>query len=128
VAAERGYVRYVEADRISYVEETWLASGSRSQAGDTGVLGDDYWQFKTLRVQLNVTDISGLSAALDFFIEDTIDGVSWDQLAVTQSSITSAQQVIFNITIPFARTIRARWNITGTTPQVIFSVKTIAQG
>lgn len=76
----------------------------------------------SIRVQSNVTAITGTGAALDVVIEDSVDaGATWNVIG-TFAQRTAIGREVINITIPFTDTIRARWTIAGTTPSVTFAV------
>ena len=89
-----------------------------------------------LRVQSEVTAISGAATpTLTVFIEDSIDGgVTWNvvgtfaaQTAVSRAVIQIALSGVAQATgfaWPFNyRRMRARWTISGTNPNITFSVK-----
>jgi len=74
-----------------------------------------------LRVQLDVTAVSGTSPTLDVVIEDTLDGVNWNTVG-TFAQKTAVGREVINITTPFADRVRCRFTIGGTSPSFTFSV------
>ena len=109
--------RAVEA----YVEET-LVSGTKITSGSTGIL-EGYRDSSTLRAQLDVTAATG---NLQVFIEDTLDGVTWNPL-ISFAAKTAVGREVLSYTGPFADRIRVRYEITGTTPSFEFSVRVVSQ-
>lgn len=108
-----------------YVERAAVASGARTTDGDSGVLAD-YGGADTLRVQLDVTAASGTSPSLAVVVEDTLDGTNWNMLGSFAAKTAAGREVI-NVTTPFAKRLRVRWTVTGTTPSFTFSVILVAQ-
>lgn len=102
-----------------------MASAARTASGNSGLL-DDYDSADSLRVQLNVTAVSGVAPTLDLVIEDTLDGTNWNTIG-TFAQRTAVGREVINITIPFADTIRVRWTIGGTSPSFTFDVRSFAQ-
>lgn len=79
-----------------------------------------------LRVQLNVTEASGVTPTLDVVVEDTLDGGNWNVVGTFAQRTAAGRQVI-DITTPFAGTVRFRWTIGGTTPSFTFAVDSYSE-
>jgi hypothetical protein len=81
--------------------------------------------------QSDVTAITGTGANLVVTLEDSVDGgVNWNTvLALTAQTTVSRQVGRIGLTAaawPFnPRKLRVRWTITGTTPNITFSVKAV---
>jgi len=92
---------------------------------------------RALRVQIEVTAVSGTTPTLNVFLEDCLDGnpANANSFGATSANITAAGRTIItcgprgdayptNFAWPFNPSrVRARWVITGTTPSFTFSVK-----
>ena len=111
---------------LGYAEDVLQASSAQTTGGNSGAL-PGYGGANTLRLQLNVTAVSGTATpTLTVFIEDTLDGTNWNQIvAFTAATATGIQAV--NVTTPFADRLRVRWTITGTTPSITFEVRAASQ-
>ncbi len=81
---------------------------------------------QTIRTQLAVTTVAGTSPSLTVVVEDSLDGVTWYQLATFTPATAVGAQVI-NIGKPFTDRLRWRWAITGTGASFAFSVMTYTQ-
>lgn len=123
----RLYQRQPEGLRLSYAEDELVPSAARTASGDSGELTGSYDEATTLRVQLNVTAVAGTAPTLDVLLEDTVDGANWNAVG-TFSQKTAVARDVINITTPFARRLRVRWTVAGTTPSFTFAVHAIAQG
>ncbi len=90
-----------------------------------------------LRVQSDVTVVTGTTPSLTVTIEDSVDGgTNWNTVG-TFTAQTAANRAVQQITIsgvaqaagfawPFNyRKVRAKWTISGTTPNFTFSVKAV---
>ncbi len=110
---------------VGYSEDVWVASAAQTANGQTADL-DGYGGASTLRCQLDVTAVSGTTPSLTVFIEDTLDGVNWNQVGAFAAKTAVGREVI-NVTTPFAKRLRVRWAITGTTPSFTFSVRAVSQ-
>ncbi len=108
-----------------YALETVVPSAARTAAGQTATL-EGYGPTATLRAQLNVTDAAGTSPNLTAFIEDSLDGVSWNVVG-TFAAKTAVGREVINVTSPYADMLRVRWAITGTTPSFTFAVVLFSQ-
>lgn len=102
-----------------------LASSAARTTSDSGSADTLPTTARKLRFQLDVTAASGTSPTLDVVIEDSIDGTNYNTVG-TFSQSTAAGRKTVDVTSPFARQIRARWTIAGTTPSFTFSVRGIA--
>lgn len=108
-----------------YAEDTLAASAARTVTGNSGEF-DSFGEASTLRAQLDITAASGTTPTLDVLIQDTLDGTNWNTVGTFAQKVTTGREVI-NITVPFARRVRALWTITGTTPSFTFSVVVASQ-
>ncbi len=97
-----------------------VPSAVRTATGDSGLISG-WGNVKTLRAQLAVTAVSGTTPSISVFLEDTLDGVNWNQLAAFTPASSAGVQVL-NVTSSFTDKMRYRWAITGTTPSVTFAV------
>lgn len=110
-----------------YLEEVWAASAARTTSGDSGVLGDNYGLFSTLRVEVDVTAVAGTSPTLTVTVQDSLDGTNWNAVAAT-ASLTAVGRTVLNVTTPFARRLRVAWAVGGTAPSFTFAVRAAVQG
>jgi hypothetical protein len=101
--------------------EEVVPSAARTTSGDSGIL-TGYGPARTLRVQLDVTAVAGTSPTLDVYVEDTLDGSTWNVLAPALARATAVSRQVVNITEVFADRLRVRWVIAGTSPSFTFSV------
>lgn len=119
-----------------------LAARTASGVGDTFDLTPYLLQPQTgappmLRVQSDVTVISGTTPSLTVTIEDSVDGgVNWNTVG-TFTAQTTVSRLVIQIGLsgvaqaagfawPFNyRKVRARWIISGTTPSITSSVKAV---
>lgn len=100
--------------------DTLVASTTLTASGNSSGRAD-FGSVDALRVQLDVTAVSGTSPSLTVFIEDTLDGTNWNTIG-TFAAKTAVGREVINITTPFSNRIRARWTISGTSPSFTFSV------
>lgn len=78
-----------------------------------------------LRIQSQVTAVSGTNPSVTVIIEDSVDGENWNTID-TFTAQTAVNRAVRNITTLFnPRRVRARWTISGTNPSLTFSVKAI---
>lgn len=108
-----------------YTLDALVPSAARTANGDSGIW-EGYGPTSTLRVQLNVTAISGTSPNLTVFVEDSLDGTNWNQLFAFAARTAVGREVL-DFTGPYSDMIRVRWVITGTTPSATFGVVAFAQ-
>lgn len=101
--------------------ETLVSSAARTVSGDSGTIGG-WGRVSTLRAQLDVTAVAGVSPTLNVVIEDTLDGTNWNALTPAFTQRTAAGREVINITTPFSGNLRIRWTVGGTTPSFTFSV------
>lgn len=90
--------------------------------GQTAALSG-WGEVAQMRLQLNVTAVSGTTPSMTVQIQDSPDGVNWYN--VTGGAFTAVTAVgvqALNITGPVFDKIRAQWTITGTTPSFTFDV------
>lgn len=102
------------------LKETLVSSAARTASGDSGTL-DGWGAADSLRIQLDVTAVSGTSPTLDVVVEDTLDGTNWNTIG-TFAQKTAAGREVVNITGLFSDTLRVRWTVAGTTPSFTFAV------
>lgn len=102
-----------------------VPSAARTVSGDTGVL-TGWGSATTLRTQLDVTAISGVSASLTVLVEDTLDGANWNTIG-TFAVQTAVGREVINVTAPFTDRLRVTWTLSGTTPSLTFSVITYSE-
>ncbi len=114
-------------DLYPYFEQSFADSAARTANGNSGVF-HGYGPAATLRVQLNVTAASGTSPSLAVFVEDSLDGgATWNTIGTFAAKTAAGQREVINVTSPFADRIRARWELTGTTPSFTFSIVVASQ-
>jgi hypothetical protein len=107
-------------------ELTYAASAARTVDGDSGTI-EVQDAAHELRVQLEVTGTpGGTSPTLNVVVEDTLDGTNWNTIGTFAQKIAAGREVI-NVTTPFDRRTRARWDLGGTSPSFTFSVVGIAK-
>lgn len=75
-----------------------------------------------LRVQVNVTAISGAGATLTPFVEDSVDGGATWNVIDTIPPITTVSRVVRNIAAPYGSLVRLRHSVSGTSPSITFAV------
>lgn len=105
--------------------DTLVASAARTASGNSGLIAG-YGPAKSLRVQLDVTAVSGTSPSATVLVEDTLDGTTYNTIG-TFAAKTAAGREVINITGLFSDNIRVTWTITGTTPSFTFSVVATAR-
>lgn len=106
-------------------EETLVPSLARTATGNSGAIYG-FGPASTLRVQLDVTAVSGTSPSMTALVEDTLDGTNWNAVG-TFAAKTAAGREVINITTPFSDVIRISWTVTGTSPSFTFAVAAVAQ-
>lgn len=89
-----------------------------------------------LRVQSDVTAVSGTTPSLTMLIQDSVDNVNWNTIG-TFTAQTAVNRQVIQIAIsgvaqaagfawPFNyRKIRCSWTISGTNPSITSSVKAV---
>ena len=106
---------------LGFFLETLLASAARV-GNVTGDLLDGFGRADTLRVQPDVTAVSGTDPKLDVTLEDTLDGTTWTEIGAF-AQLTAAGREVINITAPFSDRIREKRIIQGTaTPTFTYSL------
>jgi len=105
--------------------DTIVAPATRTTSADTGPI-TGWGAIQTIRTQLTVTTVAGTTPSLTVVVEDSLDGVTWYQLAAFPAATAVGAQVI-NIGKPFTDRLRWRWTITGTGASFVFSVMTYTQ-
>lgn len=108
-----------------YAEDTVVASAARTTS-DQSAANDGFGGADTLRCQLNVTAASGTTPTLDVVVEYSVDGSNWNTIGTFAQKVTTGREVI-NVTTPFAKNVRVRWTIGGTTPSFTFAVIVASQ-
>jgi hypothetical protein len=89
---------------------TASGNGDAVESGDRG----------TLRLLLDVTDVSGTAPSLLVILETSLDGVTWREFGAFSalSAIGSQRRSFFGAD----RFVRARWALGGTTPSFTFGI------
>lgn len=105
--------------------ETPVASGARTTSGDSGAL-TGFGPASSIRAQLDVSAVSGVTPTLDVVIEDTLDGTNWNTIGTFVQKTATGREVI-NITGAFSDRLRVRWTIGGATPSFTFKVDWVLQ-
>lgn len=98
-----------------------LSDSSAKTTSGTSTPVTDQGDERTMRVQLDVTAVTGVAPTLDVVIEDSLDGSTWNVIG-TFGQKTAVSREVINITVPFTNTVRARWTLGGTSPSFTFSV------
>lgn len=100
--------------------DTFLPAAARTVSGAGGPV--NVYSATQLKLQLQVTAASGTTPTMDVFIEDTIDGVTWNHLGQFARESGGLGQQILTITNPFTNLLRVRHAIAGVSPSFTFSV------
>lgn len=100
--------------------KTLKAAGPESVTAN-GTATVDVKDYIEGRLLINVTAVTGGTPTLDITFEDSDDNVTW-YTHTTVTQITTVSNVANNITV-FAKFVRIRWAIGGTTP--IFTFKAV---
>lgn len=83
---------------------------------------------QNLRVQLNVTAVSGTTPSLTVTMQDSVDGgANWNNLSPAFTAVTAAGRQVINIPAPFGYLVRANYAVSGTTPSFTFQIDGIAR-
>lgn len=99
---------------------TLVASAARTASGNSGAT--EGWNASSLRVQLDVTAVSGTTPSLTVLVEDSLDGTNWNTVGTFAAKTAVAREVI-NVTAPFADRLRVSWSVIGTaSPSFTFAV------
>ena len=99
---------------------TGVQTASTNGAGDNGYAG-----VSNVILQLAVTAASGTTPSMIVKVQDSIDGLNWNDIA-TFTAATGVTAQALRVAGPIGNTVRAISTITGTTPSFTFSV--VAQG
>jgi len=105
--------------------DTIVTPATRTTSADTGPI-TGWGAIQTIRTQLAVTAVAGTAPTLAVVVEDSLDGVTWWQLATFTTATAVGAQVV-NIGKPFTDRLRWRWTITGTGASFGFSVTTYSE-
>jgi len=105
--------------------DTIVAPATRTTSADTGPI-TGWGAIQTIRTQLTVTAVAGTAPSLTVVVEDSLDGVTWWQLA-TFNTVTAVGAQVINIAKPFTDRLRWRWTITGTVASFAFAVTTYTE-
>jgi len=105
--------------------DTIVTPATRTTSADTGPI-TGWGAIQTIRTQLAVTAVAGTTPSLAVVVEDSLDGVTWWQLAAF-APVTAVGAQILNVGKPFTDRLRWRWTITGTAASFAFSVMTYTQ-
>lgn len=107
------------------VAQEAVASAARTATGNSGTRYG-YGPASTLRVQLDVTAVTGTSPTMTVLVEDTLDGTNWNTIG-TFAAKTAAGREVIDITNPFSDKVRYSWTVGGTSPSFTFSVSEVVQ-
>lgn len=110
---------------MTYAQGTVLPSAARTTSGDGAAVGG-FGDAETLRAQLDVTAVSGVTPSLTVKLQDSLDGVNWNDLGPFAAKTAVGREVI-DIATPHGSLLRATWTITGTTPSFTFAVIVVGQ-
>ncbi len=105
--------------------DTLHASAARTASGSGATMGG-FDKVTWVRVQLNVTAVSGTTPTLDVVVEDTLDGVNWNTVG-SFAQVTAVGRQVVNFSAPFADRIRVRYTVGGTSPSFTFAVLAYSQ-
>jgi hypothetical protein len=127
----------------SFSQVTLLAGAARTTSGNSGAL-PNYGNYRSAIIEVNVTAVSGTTPTLDVYIDTSVDGTNWINIAhftqitgisrryIQISEYGSQATSDFDSTAdlpagsvrsgPWGSTLRVRWVIGGTTPSFTFSV------
>lgn len=101
------------------------AAGPRTTSGASAVLLQA-GAATTLRAQLNVTAVGGVTPTLDVRLEDSLDGTNWNTIGAFAQRVAAGREVI-NVVSPFADQVRVAWTVGGSTPSFTFDVVVYAE-
>lgn len=107
--------------RFRGVELDLAGSAARTVTGAGATAIANTGDAEALRVQLNVTAVTGTTPSLTVLVEDSLDGTNWNTIGSFTAKTAVGREVI-NITTPFADKVRVSWTISGTTPSFTFVV------
>jgi hypothetical protein len=96
-----------------------LPPQARTASGNTSTI--QAGGAELIRVQLDVTAVSGTAPTLNVIVEDTLDGTNFNTIGTFAQKTTTGREVI-NITGAFSESVRVRWVVGGTSPSFTFSV------
>jgi hypothetical protein len=88
--------------------------------------GFDVSGFRHMTTIAVVKDVGGTMPVMNIVIEHSMDGETWLPLATFAPISASTSQP--EVSIDFARFVRARYTYTGTEPWFTFSLMAIARG
>lgn len=101
--------------------DTLVPSAARTASGN-GPTSAGFAGSTHLRAQVNVSAASGTTPSLTVVIEDSIDGgVTWHSV-MSVPALTAAGVQTARTDAVVGPDVRARWEITGTTPSFTFEV------
>ena len=108
--------------QLGFFQETLLVSAART-GNAVGDLLAGFGRADTLRIELDVTAVTGTDPKLDVTLEDSLDGTTWNEIvAFTQA--TGNTREVKDFTGPFTDNLRERRIIQGTdTPTFTYSLK-----
>lgn len=110
-----------------YYENIFLESAARTVSGNSEILDFPAENYDELRCQVNITAVSGTTPTLNITLEDSLDGGNWNTV-ITFTQATGITREVKDLTTPFARRLRLKWVIAGTTPSFTFNIWLIAKG
>lgn len=113
------------AFRGQFVVEELLPSAARTADGNTAG-SDGYATASSAVVHVNVTAFAGTSPTLAVYLEDSIDGTVWSEVAsVTGINAVGVRSI--RSTGPFTNRLRLRYALGGTAPSFTFSASLYAE-
>lgn len=103
-----------------------VPSSTITASGNSGIINvRDTSQ--NLRLQLNVTAVSGTTPSLTVTPQDSIDGgVTWNNLTPFTAATAVGRQVL-NVAGPYGYLLRFNYAVSGTTPSFTFQIDGIAR-
>lgn len=107
-----------------------VASAARTASGNSSELAQSFAAIEDLRVQLEITAVSGTTPTLDVTIEDTLDGTNWNTIGTFTQKTAAGLQVIDiakGAGKIFSRRLRVKWVIGGTTPSFTFNIDAVGR-
>jgi len=104
-----------------YKQYTTLYSGTVTASGNSNNI--DVSLYGSMRVEAKVTSISGTSPSIDVYVDGLYEGSNdWEPL-LSKTGITATGSYFLGQVDNLAfRYIRVRWNVSGTSPSITFTV------
>lgn len=110
-----------------YSEDVLLASAAQTTNGQTGTLSG-YGGASTLLLFINIQSfVGGASPTVSIFLEHTLDGTNWVQVATAATLAVGVTTLAIPATTLFADRIRVRWTLQGAPTSATFEVRSCSQ-